>query len=156
VLVRVEADTKSGLSTDAGVWIDSLNTFVPGVESVSPDAMGPGAFNPAAENARNAARFGLRSPGLPAPGAAGALDAPASKPKDPNVIDRLDVTFRAVSLPSQADANQVMAYAVENALRSSALFDPTNTALSSSLGPTEDPGTFTFKMNIQLKRPLKL
>ena len=156
VLIRVEADTKSALSTDAGIWIDSLNTFTPGIESVSPDAMGPGAFNPQAQSAALAARYGLRSPGAAAAGAANALGAPAGKPKDPNVIDRLDVTFRAVSLPAQADANQVMAYAVENALRSSALFDPTNTALSSSLGPTEEPGTFTFKMNIQLKRPLKL
>ncbi len=49
-----------------------------------------------------------------------------------------------------------MAYAVQAELRSSALFDPTNTALSSTLGPSEDPGTFTFKMNIQFKRPLKL
>jgi hypothetical protein len=28
--------------------------------------------------------------------------------------------------------------------------------LSSTLGAIEDPGTFTFKMKIQLKRPLKL
>jgi len=155
VLIRVEADTKSGLGTDAGIWIESLNTFTPGIESASPDAMGPAAQG-AMGSAALRDRYGLRSLGAPAAGAADALGAPAGKPKDPNVIDRLDVTFRAVSLPAQADANQVMAYDVQNALRSSALFDPTNTALSSTLGPTEDPGTFTFKMNIQLKRPLKL
>ena len=49
-----------------------------------------------------------------------------------------------------------MAYAVQAEMRSSALFDPTNTKLASIMGVPEDTGTFTFKMNIQLKRPLKL
>ncbi len=155
-LIRVEADTKTSFGTDAGLWIDSLNTFTPGAEAMAGD-MAVGAPSASAQAAMNAAqKYGLRSPaGAASPGAA------RSKPKDPNEIDKLDVTIRGVSLASlsekaQADANLVMAYAVQAELRASALFDPTNTALSSSLGPIEDPGTFTFKMNIQLKRPLKL
>jgi type IV pilus assembly protein PilM len=165
-LIRVEADTKSSFGTDAGLWVDSLNTFTPGADAMAGDAMTigpPRAATQAAISAAAAARYGLRSPTSPgaAPAAPGAPGAAPAKPKDPNVIDRLDVTFRGVSLASlsekaQADANLVMAYAVQAELRGSALFDPTNTALSSSLGPIEDPGTFTFKMNIQLKRPLKL
>jgi hypothetical protein len=170
-LIRVEAQTKSSLGTDAGIWIESLNTFTPGAETMAADAMGPGVPSPAAQSAANAARFaeryGLRLtrpfPGVPAvPGAPlGAPGAAPGKPKDINQIDSLDVTFRAVSLASlsekanKADANEVMAYAVQAELQSSALFVPTN-MLSSSLGPPEDPGTFTFKMTIQLKRPLKL
>jgi len=159
-LIRVEADTKTSFGTDAGLWIDSLNTFTPGAEAMAGD-MAVGAPSASAQAAMNAAqKYGLRSPaGAAAPGA--AAGAARSKPKDPNEIDKLDVTIRGVSLASlsekaQADANLVMAYAVQAELRASALFDPTNTALSSSLGPIEDPGTFTFKMNIQLKRPLKL
>jgi type IV pilus assembly protein PilM len=167
-LIRVEADTKSNLGTDAGIWIESFNTFTPGAESMAGGpgmgVEGPSASAQAAANtARLAAHYGLRMPTGPAAGAATAVvpGAARAKPKDPNEISTLDVTFRAVSLASLSekaapDANLVTAYAVEAELRSSALFDPTNTALSSNLGPTEDPGTFTFKMNIQLKRPLKL
>jgi type IV pilus assembly protein PilM len=165
-LIRVEADTKSSLATDAGIWIESLNSFTPaplGSESMAGGAMTPGAFSSAAAGLsgreRANARYGLRM--LSGPAGTPGKPAAAAKPKNPNEISSLDVTFRAVSLASlseraQADANMSMAYAVEAELRSSALFEPTNTALSSALGPREDPGTFIFKMNIQLKRPLKL
>jgi type IV pilus assembly protein PilM len=163
-LIRVEAETKSSLGTDAGIWIESLNTFTPGAEGMAGDAMTPGALSPSAASAaareRVNARYGLRMLGAP-PAARGAPGAASAKPKDLSAISSLDVTFRAVSLASlseraQADANLSMAYAVQAELRSSALFEPTNTVLSSNLGPREEPGTFTFKMNIQLKRPLKL
>jgi type IV pilus assembly protein PilM len=164
-LIRVEAETKSSLGTDAGIWIESLNTFTPGAESMAGDAMTPGALAPSAATLAGAARvrerYGLRMLGGPA-ATPGAPSAAPAKPKDLNEISSLDVTFRAVSLASlsekenKADANLSMAYAVQAELRSSALFEPTNTVLSSNLGPIEDPGSFTFKMNIQLKRPLKL
>ncbi len=167
-LIRVEGETKAGLGADAGIWIESLNTFTPGAESVAGDAAGGGsAFGaPRASQADFYSKYGMRMPGSPAPAAGGGgvgdLGAAASRPKDPNVIDTLNVTFRAVSLANvserdnRSDANQVIAYAVESYLRNSALFDPTNTALDKNLGQIEDPGTFTFKMNIRLKRPLKL
>ena len=41
-LIRVEADTKSNLGTDAGIWIDSLNTFTPDAETMAGDAAWPG------------------------------------------------------------------------------------------------------------------
>jgi hypothetical protein len=72
------------------------------------------------------------------------------------------VTFRAVSLAraseqaNKADANLLIAFRVEAELRACDLFDPTNTVLSSNISPVEEPGTFTFKMNLQLKRPFKL
>jgi type IV pilus assembly protein PilM len=167
-LIRVEADTKSSLGTDAGIWIETLTTFTSGAETMAGEGTGIGgalgaAAQSASSSARTAARYNLRMPTGPGVGAATAVvpGAARAKPKDPNAIGSLDVTFRAISLASlsekaQADANLVTAYAVEAELKSSALFDPTNTTLSSSLGPTEDPGTFTFKMTLQLKRPLKL
>ena len=173
-LIRVEAATKAGLGTDAGIWIESFNTFTPGIDTtVLTSTDGAPAPNQAAENAAAAAafarRYGLRLPRLgpvPQPVEPGASPegAPA-KPKDLNEISSIDVTFRAVSLTSfstdarrtpSADANQVMAFAVEAELQSSPLFDPTNTKLSSIIGQLEEPGTFTFKMTLQLKRPLKL
>jgi len=159
-LIRVEADTKSNLGTDAGIWIDSLSTFTPDAETMAGDAAGRAALGAASRTPSPYDRYKTRAPGA-APTAAGAPAAVSAKARDPNAIDNLDVTFRAVSLASlsekvQADANQVMAYAVQAEMRSSALFDPTNTKLASIMGVPEDPGTFTFKMNIQLKRPLKL
>ncbi|MGO9200770.1 MAG: type IV pilus assembly protein PilM [Limisphaerales bacterium] len=159
-LIRVEADTKSNLGTDAGIWIDSLNTFTPDAETMAGDAAGRAALGAASPAASTYDRYRTRPLGA-APTAAGAPATVSAKARDPNTIDNLDVTFRAVSLASlsekvQADANQVMAYAVQAEMRSSALFDPTNTKLASIMGVPEDTGTFTFKMNIQLKRPLKL
>jgi len=159
-LIRVEADTKSNLGTDAGIWIDSLSTFTPDAETMAGDAVGRAALGAVSRTPSPYDRYNTRAPGA-APTAAGAPAAVSAKARDPNAIDNLDVTFRAVSLASlsekvQADANQVMAYAVQAEMRSSALFDPTNTKLASIMGVPEDPGTFTFKMNIQLKRPLKL
>jgi type IV pilus assembly protein PilM len=171
-LIRVEADTKSELGTDAGIWIDTLHTFDPGGEFSAADTLGTtlgGARSPYSSlggthsaTDRYAKMLGAGAPAPTTTPATGAGSTTArAKPKDPNEISALDVTFRAVSLASlneraQADANLLMAYAVRAELQKSSLFDPTNTVLSSSLGPVEDPGTFTFKMNIQLKRPLKL
>jgi hypothetical protein len=171
-LIRVEAATKAGLGTDAGIWIESFNTFTPGIDTtVLTGADGAPVPNQAADNAAAAAafarRYGLRLPGraLQPTEPSAAPEGASAKPRDLNEISSIDVTFRAVSLTSfsmdanktvKADANQVMAFAVEAELQSSPMFDPTNTKLSSIIGQIEEPGTFTFKMTLQLKRPLKL
>jgi hypothetical protein len=169
-LMQVEADTKSGLGADVGVWIESMNTFTPGTESLAAGAVpgGAGFGGPARATADVYARYGMRMPGAPVPGAGGAgfgaAGAAPAKPKDPNAIDRFEVTFRAVSpnaVSEQAGAaaNQAVAYEVASLLKStnsSNLFDPTNTVLDEKLGAVEESGTFTFKMNLFLKRPLRL
>ena len=55
-----------------------------------------------------------------------------------------------------ADANITVAYAVENELKSNALFNPTNTLLSPQLTPDDASGTVTFEVKLALKRPIKL
>src|SRR5208337_862878 len=98
-LIRVEADTKSNLGTDAGIWIDSLNTFTPDAETMAGDAAGRAALGAASPAASIYDRYRTRAPGA-APTAAGAPATVSAKARDSNAIDNLDVTFRAVSLAS--------------------------------------------------------
>ncbi len=50
-LVRVEADTKSSLGTDAGIWIEFFKTFDPPVEIMAADTLSRAAAGPAAASA---------------------------------------------------------------------------------------------------------
>jgi hypothetical protein len=160
VLMQVETATKAKLNADAGIWIESFSTFAPSAESGPAVGLGGGPTAALSEQAAMArarfeARYNMRptTPAVPAAGAAGA-----AKPKgDPNAINSITLTCRAVSLLSvDSAANRDMAFRVEEALKSSSLFDPTNTFLSSQASPEEAPGTFTFSVTVQLKRPLKL
>jgi hypothetical protein len=56
----------------------------------------------------------------------------------------------------QPDANKSVAFAVLAELKANPLFDATNTVFSSLISAEEAPGTFSFKISAQLKRPLKL
>jgi hypothetical protein len=101
---------------------------------------------------------------------AGSTMATASKESEQHVVDRLNITFRAVGLNSVSSAaDQELAFNVLNEIRSSPYFDATNTfgvgevsrevPLSESpvkSEPGETPGTFSFKIVAKLKRPLTL
>jgi len=70
---------------------------------------------------------------------------------------RITLLFRAVSLNAiNSAANTDLAFAVENALRSSELFDPKATSLQGQIGADEANGTYTFGVNLVLKKPLEL
>jgi len=92
----------------------------------------------------------------------------ASKESEQHVVDRLNITFRAVGLGS-SEADQQLAFNVLSEMRSSPYFDPTKTdgvgevsgevplneaGVKSEAGQT--PGTFSFKIVAKLKRPLTL
>ena len=56
-----------------------------------------------------------------------------------------------------SSANNEIAYAVENAFKSSTnYFDPKFTQLSGNIVPDESNGTFTFGLQVTLVNPLHL
>jgi len=89
-------------------------------------------------------------------------DSTASTPRKPtstNEISNFTVTFRAVSLSAVSpDANKDVLFAVVDELRASPLFDPDpkETRPVGDIGAEEPPGTFTFGVEVRLKRPMKL
>ncbi len=56
------------------------------------------------------------------------------------------------------DANKDVLFAVVDELRASPLFDPDpkETRPVGDIGAEEPPGTFTFGVEVRLKRPMKL
>jgi len=67
------------------------------------------------------------------------------------------VICRAVSLTAiEPGANTALAFAFENALRASELFDSQATSLQGQIGDDEPDGTYTFPVNVVLKQPLEL
>jgi len=87
-----------------------------------------------------------------------------------HVVDKLNITFRAVGLNRvSSEADQELAFNVLNEIRSSSYFDATNTygvgEVSREVPLSEPPvksdgvdapGTFSFKIVAKLKRPLTL
>jgi hypothetical protein len=101
---------------------------------------------------------------------AAATTGIASKESEQHVVDRLNITFRAVGLSRvSSEADQQLAFNVLNEIRNSPYFDATKTegagevsrevplneaGVKSETGET--PGTFSFKIVAKLKRPLTL
>jgi type IV pilus assembly protein PilM len=177
VLIRVEQATKAKLRTDANVWIEQMLTAAPRVEGEPAMESGGGLVRPivpdmpgneGAAAAEFQRRYGSGPRGLmpaaePAPdGAApGAGAAPALATADTNQVSTITITLRAVSLKNisgQADADKGIAYAVEQELQRSPLFDsdPQQTRTASDVTDDEQTGTFTFSIVAKLKHPLKL
>ena len=70
---------------------------------------------------------------------------------------KITLICRAVSLTAvNSAANTDLAFAVENALRDSPMFDPKGTSLQGQIGADEPDGTYTFGVNLVLKKPLQL
>jgi hypothetical protein len=73
-----------------------------------------------------------------------------------NQAARVTLTCRAVSLTAiNSAANTDLAFAVENALRASPMFDPKATSLQGQIGADDQDGTYTFGVNLVLKKPLE-
>lgn len=139
---------------------------------VNPEMMGMSA----AEREMFRRRYGLAGPEAAAPAPAPVNETPNADPNaDPNAaaagtttevlgpetntneVHSISITFRAISLQSaSAAANTELAFTVLNELRASPLFDDKKTQFSGNISADEPPGTFTFGVNVKLKRPLKL
>ena len=101
-----------------------------------------------------------------------AASVPATAPKQPEreVVDKLNITFRAVGLNRVSPgADQDLVFNVLNEMKSSAYFDASKTEAVGEISPEvpltepplegkqgEPPGTFSFKIVAKLKRPLTL
>jgi hypothetical protein len=69
----------------------------------------------------------------------------------------ISITFRAVSLLSASpSANTDLAFAVLNELKNSPMCDAEGTKFVDNIGADEPPGTYIFRIDVKLKRPLKL
>jgi type IV pilus assembly protein PilM len=173
VLVKVEDRMKTDMGAYTGVWIENFKTAEPRADADL--GVAGGESTPASEYAARAAamaafrkRYGLDR--TPAPAAAApAADITAStdtsaaktskKKGNTNDVSSITITFRAVSLENvKAGANKEIVYAVLGGITSNPLFDPdpAETKDTGNVGPVEDPGTFTFKLIVGLKRPLSL
>jgi hypothetical protein len=103
----------------------------------------------------------MLDPSAPNPAAAApAPDASAGTPLSKNSTNEVSVVtvlFRGVNVANSTtpSANTDIAYAVESALKQSPAFDPAETQLSGTID-TDPNGTFTFGVNLKLKRPMKL
>ena len=167
LLIRVETGARTKFRSDAGVWIERFIT-APEVAEGEPGAAPEGAAAAAPSTSRfdNEAfrrRYGLDGlKSTPAPEAApadqGGGGVPIVKKKgNPNEIDTLDVTFKAVTLASvSASANSELGYAVLNELRNDPMFVREETDFVGGLTADEPPGVFTFRMTEKLRKPLKL
>lgn len=179
-IIAVERDRESKLHTPTGLWIENFITAEPrndtdlsGGMSATPN---PSYFTGGADAATQemlARRYGIRPRGpaaaAPPPPPADTATASADgttprKPKgDTNEVSSITVTFRAVGLTAvDANANKDIYYAVLDQLRSNPLFDKDETNGDGNIGAEEPltsttwPGTFTFKIIVGLKHPLKL
>ncbi len=185
VMVRAETSTRTKVRRDTGIWIEQLITTAPrtaadamfGAPAATPAAT-PG-MNPemlgmsAAEREMFRRRYGIAGPEAAAPAPVSetpdaGVPADPNNPSDPstaamgpesntNEVHSVSLTFRAISLQSaSASANTELAFTVLNELKASPLFDSEKTQFSGNISADEPPGTFTFGVNVKLKRPLKL
>ena len=179
VLIRVEELNKRKLGTDTGVWIEQLTSLAvtaadPGAIGVTAEAapapvLAPGEMTP--EQRRFAERYGgigrgIGRPGEPGgrskmgegnapavPGPDGSAPGAGGGTNDPSAIR---VTFRGVSLEHLSpNANKDIAFAVQNELKASPLFDPAKTELDGDIKPDETNLTFSFGVQLSLKRTIK-
>jgi hypothetical protein len=186
VLIRAETSTRAKVRKDAGVWIEQLVTTAPrtaadamfGGPAASPAAAATPGMSPemmgmsAAEREMFRRRYGVGEPAAPPPvsetpavdpnadpnaAAAGTTTEVLGPESNTNEVHSISLTFRAISLQSaSAAANTELAFTVLNELRASPLFDDKKTQFSGNISADEPPGTFTFGVNVKLKRPLKL
>jgi hypothetical protein len=183
VLIRTEQRSqKEFKGADTGVWIEQFLTvstasaggdmmITPGNPyGAPPGSYGPGGYAPnrgpveAGAQERYNANMGGGAvpppPVTPQPGVT-PIDPNAAAelgPASTNLISNFKILCRAVDLTSvAADANSTIVTIFESELRSSPMFDPAGTHVSSNITPDETTHyTFTVNLAVALKRPLKL
>ncbi len=174
-LIRTEVGTKQKFGTDTGVWIESLNSFSP--LGGGGDASAPGAVPGAGAVGGGRGRYGspemdeaFRRRYMPqaAVEAAPPPPPPPTENADPSVVSAATATVagntnqivavkiqcRGVSLGSIPGANNEIAYALDAELKQSPLFG--DVKLDAQIPEDAATGTFTFGINLTLRKPLKL
>jgi type IV pilus assembly protein PilM len=179
-LIKVETAMNAQLHASTGIWIDQFITAEPRAdESAVPGmmpTMGQSEMDKQAADAL-ARRYGLRgsygaraaetpptaTPATDAAQPAADGSAPHKKKGDTNEVSSITITFRAVGLNSvDNSADKIIYYGVLQELQGHPMFDKEATQGDPNIGAEEPmtgsawPGTFTFKITVGLKRPLKL
>jgi type IV pilus assembly protein PilM len=154
LLIQVEADEHDKLHSDTGIWIEKFVSMEPPSEDANASGQNPYAVP-------SPRMLGGRTR-MPQPDAAPAVPSAAGgKALSKNTATEISVVtilFRAVDLasPTLPSADADIAFATEGVLKSSPLFDKDETQLSGTIGQVDASGTFTFELNLKLKRPMKL
>jgi len=87
----------------------------------------------------------------------GTMPVATSPVAVPNEISSIILDCRAVSMTAvSASANPDMAFALLAELQACPLFNREETKFIGDISADEPPGTFTFKVTVKLKQPLKL
>jgi type IV pilus assembly protein PilM len=154
VLIQVEADEHDKLHSDTGIWIEKFVSFEPPSEDPSASGQNPYA-NPTGLTPRYGGR---RNPMPEAAPVAPVASVKALSKNSATEVSVVTILFRAVNLasPTLPSANTDIAFATEGALKASPLFDKDETQLSGTIDAVDASGTFTFEVNLKLKRPMKL
>lgn len=173
-LARTEDATKLKLGADAGVWIETMNSFSPLGGGGGGDMFGgapergseaPIRYrNPEMDEAFRRRYFpnAVAAPAPPPPPVEGAPTdpnapgaAPGALPSNSNQVAVVKISCRAVDLDSvSAGANNQLAYTLHDQLKQSPLFSEVRLDPQITVNATE-PGTFMFGINLVLKQPLK-
>ena len=161
VLTRTEALRKAEMGgVQNGVWIENFSSTNPSLAAGPSVRLEP---DPQEDIVRPSVdpemmkmmmeRYGLASAGT----FGGPAAAPAARDTvSTNEVTGFNVTCRAVSRRNlDATADDRLLFVLESQLKSSPLFDPDETRLSSPV-TRDDELTFSFGITLKLKNPIKL
>jgi len=172
VLIRVEDVTRNKFRTDTGIWIEIFNTSNPVGETLAatgpdgqpaPPSGTPPVYNP--EVSPRTRPGPAESDGGVGPAPMAPRPRPVTAQPAANEVGTMSITFRAVGWKSLfPEANKETALDVLSEMRASPLFDPDPNATKfigeigeeESTTSTTNPGTFIFRIQAKLKRPMKL
>lgn len=150
VMMRVEKAGKAQFKTDTGIWIEKIT---PECSSGAPAAMAAADPNAAAVPP---APMG-RGPGTRGPRRGTGVGTGSGRDE---ICATMSIVCRGLDLTQVApNANTTFAYKLDEELKASALFFPTNTGIVGKLVPddkTFEAKTFTVDVQVTPKRPLKL
>jgi type IV pilus assembly protein PilM len=161
ILIETERKGREQFQVDTGIWIERFvpdcsgiagATPPPSMTTPPPGGRGRRGFPPPSDGGGPPPR-GRRGGANPGPG--GDAGAQSSAPP----CEMVTVTIRAVDLvqrTGKADANQNLAFLLENELKANPMFVATNTGFPAGGAVVPDGQTFIFQMHVTFKQPLKL
>src|SRR5438067_5520829 len=161
LMMLAEAARKDAMrGVENGVWVESFTSATPGL-TAAPAAAQEEESTESRENYMRynrlmMERYGLIPRGLPQPaeGEAGATTGtPAAKTQtSTNEIAEITVKCRGLNLKKVSPtANDELAFAVQDALRHSPLFDDKATKLSGPIEQVDETNSVTFSFGVTLK-----
>jgi len=165
LLMQAEVERKQAMGVDNGVWVESFSSTVPGL-TAAPTAEveeESGSAQRMYYNRLMMERYGLIPRGSPLPSegesTAATTTSKTAAPASTNEISVITVKCRGLNLKKfSPTANDDLAFAVQDQLQKSSMFDKGGTKLSGSIEQVEETNsvTFSFGVTLKLKRPMKL